>query len=142
MTETPPTPTTTRRPGTGVWPTLRASDAPALIRTLVEAFGFEVVVRYDDQAGGVAHAELAWPEGGRLMLGSVRDVPQDPWPIRPGSAGVYIACSDPEAVRDRAQGAGVQVGPLERTDYDSTEFTAVDTEGNRWRFGTYHGATG
>jgi len=33
-----------------VWPTLRARDARALIRFLVEAFGFEEVVVYGDGA--------------------------------------------------------------------------------------------
>ena len=48
-----------------VWPTLRARDARALIRFLVEAFGFQELVVYGDQPDGsgntVVHAELAWP---------------------------------------------------------------------------------
>ena len=54
-----------------VWPTLRARDARGLIRFLVEAFGFEEVVVYGDADDGqVAHAELLWPVGGGIMLGS------------------------------------------------------------------------
>ena len=55
-----------------VWPTLRARDALALITFLVDAFGFEETVglREGDR---VDHAQLSWPEGGGVMLGSVRD---------------------------------------------------------------------
>src|SRR3978361_1835377 len=57
-----------------VWPTLRARDARGLIRFLVEAFGFEETVVYGDQPDGsgdvVVHAQLSWPEGGGIMLGS------------------------------------------------------------------------
>ena len=55
-----------------VWPTLRARDARALIRFLVDAFGFEETVVYGD-GDRVDHAQLSWPEGGGIMLGSVRD---------------------------------------------------------------------
>ena len=57
-----------------VWPTLRAHDAQALIRFLVEAFGFEETVVYAD-GDVVHHAQLSWPEGGGIMLGSVRPGP-------------------------------------------------------------------
>ena len=57
-----------------VWPTLRARDAQALIRFLTEAFGFEETVVYAD-GDLVHHAQLSWPEGGGIMLGSVRPGP-------------------------------------------------------------------
>ena len=59
-------------PSPTAWPALRAADAPALIRWLVDVLGFTetLVVRDGDL---VAHAELAWPPGGGVMLGSVRD---------------------------------------------------------------------
>src|ERR1700742_2671255 len=56
-------------PAPQVWPTLRARDALALIRFLVEAFGFEETVVYAD-GNQVHHAQLSWPEGGGIMLGS------------------------------------------------------------------------
>ena len=45
-----------------VWPTLRAHDARALIRFLIDAFGFEETVVYGD-GDRVDHAQLSWPPG-------------------------------------------------------------------------------
>lgn len=56
-------------PAPNVWPAFRAADARALIRFLVEAFGFREVAVYG-VGDRVDHAELAWPEGGGVMLGS------------------------------------------------------------------------
>jgi uncharacterized glyoxalase superfamily protein PhnB len=124
-----------------VWPTLRARDARGLIRFLVEAFGFEEVVTYGDQPDGsgdtVVHAELAWPLGGGVMLGSARD---DDWGLRPGTAGCYVVTDQPDALHDRAVAAGAEITtPLHDTDYGSRDFAARDPEGNRWSFGTYPG---
>lgn len=52
-----------------VWPTLRANDARRLIEFLVDAFGFTTTVVYGD-GPRVDHAELAWPLGGGIMVGS------------------------------------------------------------------------
>jgi uncharacterized glyoxalase superfamily protein PhnB len=128
-----------------VWPALRARDARALIRFLVDALGFEETVVYGDQPDGsgdvVVHAELAWPEGGGVMLGSVREIPDDPWPVQPGSFGCYVVTGDPDAVHARAVAAGAEVTtPLHETDYGSRDFAVRDPEGNRWSFGTYRGA--
>ena len=69
-----------------VWPTLRAKDAPGLIRFLVEGFGFrEAEVVADGEV--VNHAELRWPLGGGIMLGSARTDPADPWALTPGDGG-------------------------------------------------------
>lgn len=123
-----------------VWPTLRARDARALIRFLVDAFGFtETVVHGED--GFVAHAELAWPLGGGVMLGSYREDPDDPWALPPGTFGAYVVTDDPDALHDRAVRAGATItrAPFD-TDYGSRDFAARDPEGNRWSFGTYSGS--
>jgi len=122
-----------------VWPTLRARDARALIRFLVDAFGFEETVVYGD-GDVVEHAQLSWPQGGGVMLGSARERPDDPWPLRPGSFGAYVVTDEPDALRDRAVAAGAQlVQDIEETDYGSRGFAVRDPEGNRWSFGTYRG---
>ena len=123
-----------------VWPTLRAKDARALIRFLVEAFGFEETTVHGD-GDVVHHAELSWPEGGGIMLGSVRETDaEDAWPLRPGSFGAYVVTADPDAVHDRAKAAGAEITTgLHETDYGSRDFAARDPEGNRWSFGTYPG---
>src|SRR3954471_14150032 len=122
-----------------VWPTLRARDARALITFLVDAFGFEETAVYGD-GDQVEHAQLSWPEGGGVMLGSVRDRPDDPWPVQPGSTGCYVVTDDPDAVHARAVAAGAEITePRNETDYGSRGFAARDPEGNRWSFGTYRG---
>jgi len=123
-----------------VWPTLRARDARALIRFLVDAFGFEETVVYGDDER-VHHAELAWPLGGGIMLGSAPPSDtEDNWPLRPGSLGCYVVTDTPDAVCARAVAAGATVlVALHDTDYGSREFTVQDPEGNRWSFGTYRG---
>jgi uncharacterized glyoxalase superfamily protein PhnB len=131
-----------------VWPTLRARDARALIRFLVDAFGFEAAAVYGD-GDEVAHAELLWPAGGGIMLGSAGQAEDgsraadDPWALRPGSGGVYVVADDVDALFTRAVAAGAEVirEPAD-TDYGSREFAVRDPEGNRWSFGTYRGARG
>jgi uncharacterized glyoxalase superfamily protein PhnB len=137
----PAAPSAGRRPPTLVWPALRYRDAGAAIRFLVEAFGFVEVVRYPGETEGqVAHAELAWPEGGGLMLGSARPdsviagVPA-------GTGSVYVVTRDPDGLFARATAAGATVlRGLTDEDYGSREFTVRDPEGVHWSFGTYAGA--
>jgi uncharacterized glyoxalase superfamily protein PhnB len=122
-----------------VWPTLRARDARALIRFLVDAFGFSETVVYGD-GDVVHHAELAWPEGGGVMLGSARETSEDAWPLPPGAFGAYVVTDHPDDVFDRAKAAGAEIiSELHETDYGSRDFAARDPEGNRWSFGTYRG---
>jgi uncharacterized glyoxalase superfamily protein PhnB len=129
-TKTPPPP--------NVWPTLRASDARGLIKFLTEALGFEEVVVYAD-GDTVHHAQLAWPPGGGVMLGSAR--PDNPAGVTlPGQFSAYVVTADPDALHARAAAYGAKVitEPYD-TDYGSRDFAIEDPEGNRWSFGTYPG---
>ena len=126
-----------------VWPTLRAHDARALIRFLVDAFGFEETVVYGD-GDRVDHAQLSWPPGGGIMLGSVREGDTDAHgqatPTKPGTFGAYVVTDDVDAVYRRAKAAGAEIiAEPHDTDYGSHDFAARDPEGNRWSFGTYRG---
>ena len=122
-----------------VWPTLRARDGRGLIAFLVAAFGFEATVVYGD-GDDVEHAQLSWPLGGGVMLGSARASDGDPWPLQPGSFGAYVVTDDPDGLHDRAVAAGAEIlAGLHETDYGSRDFTVRDPEGNRWSFGTYRG---
>ena len=129
-----------KTPAPQVWPTVRARDARALISFLVDAFGFEETAVYGD-GDSVSHAELSWPPGGGIMLGSARDPADDDWALAPGSSGVYAVTDEPDAVFARAvaRGAVVLTEPHD-TDYGSREFSVRDPEGNRWSFGSYRGA--
>jgi uncharacterized glyoxalase superfamily protein PhnB len=122
-----------------VWPTLRARDARGLIRFLVEVLGFRETVVYAE-GDLVSHAELAWPAGGGIMLGSARE-DEDVWALRPGTFGAYVVTDDPESAYQRAVDAGAEIArELHTTDYGSLDFTVRDPEGNWWAFGTYRGA--
>ncbi len=124
-----------------VWPVLVYQDARAATRFLVDALGFEerlVVVGDDDSV--VAHAELVWPEGGGVMLGSAnRD--DSVFSQKPtGAASVYVVTDHPDEVHERAIAAEAElIRPLQDEDYGSRGFTVADPEGNLWSFGTYRG---
>ncbi len=127
-------------PAPQVWPGLRARDARALIRFLVDAFGFEETVVYGE-GDRVHHAELAWPPGGGIMLSSARPPDEDdPFPLAPGTFGGYVVTDEPDALYARAKAAGAEItAEPHDTDYGSRDFAARDIEGNRWSFGTYPG---
>jgi uncharacterized glyoxalase superfamily protein PhnB len=128
--------TDNKTPPPQVWPSLRARDARALIRFLVDAYGFEETVVYGD-GDRVDHAQLSWPLGGGVMLGSVRD---DVFALTPGTFGCYVVADDIDGLHARAKAAGATIvrDPID-TDYGSRDFTARDPEGNLWSFGTYRG---
>ena len=139
--------TTGKAPAPQVWPTLGAHDVRGLIRFLIEAFGFEELVVYGE-GERVDHAELAWPLGGGIMLGTVHRPPadvdvddtEDSWPARPGSLHAYVVTDDPDGLYQRAKAAGAKITyELHDTDYGSRDFMATDPEGNHWSFGTYRG---
>ena len=128
-----------RTPPPQVWPTLRADDARALIRFLVDAFGFEETTVVPGDGDTVAHAELSWPLGGGIMLGSGQGG-DDPWALKPGTFGCYVVADDIDALHERAAKAGTEITrePFD-TEYGSRDFAAKDPEGNLWQFGTYRG---
>jgi uncharacterized glyoxalase superfamily protein PhnB len=128
-------------PIVGVWPALRYRDARAAIDFLTGAFGFEPAVVYEE-GDLVLHAELRWPRGGGIMLGSARDDAAARDGFTPGLGVVYVVADDVDALHDRAAAAGAEiVVGLHDTDYGSRDFTARDPEGVRWSFGTYAGHT-
>jgi uncharacterized glyoxalase superfamily protein PhnB len=131
--------TDSKTPPPQVWPSLRARDARALIRFLVDVFGFEETVVYGD-GDRVDHAQLSWPPGGGVMLGSARDDADDPFALRPGTFGAYVVLDDPDGLFAKVKAAGVDIvkEPI-TTDYGSRDFSARDPEGNIWSFGTYRG---
>jgi uncharacterized glyoxalase superfamily protein PhnB len=123
-----------------VWPTFRARDARAMIRFLVDAFGFEETVVYGE-GDTVHHAQLSWPPGGGVMLGSAgRPDADDSAVTRPGGFSAYVVTDDPDGLCARATAAGAEVtSGLHETDYGSRDFAVRDPEGNHWSFGTYRG---
>ena len=116
-----------------VFPTLVYDDANAAIDFLTNAFGAERHAVYGDN-GTVQHAELRLGNG-LVMFGSAG---ADAKATRGGGGGVYVVVEDPDALCEKARGAGAEIvrEPFD-TDYGSREFGAKDPEGNVWYLGTY-----
>jgi uncharacterized glyoxalase superfamily protein PhnB len=121
------------------YPVLKYKDARAAIEFLERAFGFETHASYDGEHGGVAHAELRFA-GQYVMLGSTNEG-EERFNQGAGRQSLYVVVDDPDALHDRAKGAGATIErELTDQDYGSREFTARDPEGNLWSFGTYRPA--
>jgi uncharacterized glyoxalase superfamily protein PhnB len=134
-----------RRPinGANVWPCFRYRDAKAAIAFLQEALGFEVAAEYTnpDDPGRVEHAELRWPAGGGVMLGSARDDGGVMTKAGVASGSVYLAADNVRELHARALAAGAtEVMGLTEQDYGSLDFAIQDPEGVLWSVGTYRGA--
>ena len=127
-----------KTPPPQVWPTFSATDARALIRFLVDVVGFEETAVYGE-GDVVHHAELSWPPGGGVMLGSARD--DNETVTGPGRFSAYVVTDEPDALCERIRAAGGKITTeLKDTDYGSRDFAIDDPEGNHWYFGTYRGA--
>ena len=122
-----------------IYPTLRCSDAEAMIVWLKDVLGFteHAVYRGD---GVVQHAELAFGSA-MIMLGQDRD---DAYGQRVGSLdarrtdAIYVAVDDADALHEKvkASGAKIEMAPYD-TDYGSRDFSCRDPEDNLWHFGTF-----
>lgn len=124
---------------THVWPTLKYDNARDAIRFIVDVLGFEERAIHGE-GDRVDHAELRWPDGGGVMLGSVRDGSAI-GELPPGVGSIYIVTDDPDGIHDRVVAAGGTVTQgLREEDYGSRGFTCRDAEGVYWSFGTYAGA--
>ena len=129
-------------PAPTVWPALRYNDAPAAIQFLVDVLGFTKTLVVAGPNGSIAHAELCWPEGGGVMLGSTgypADGVHDA--MKPGSSTVYVVSDRVDAIHAKAVAAVAKItAELHDTDFGSHTFSLCDTEGNAWTIGTYRGA--
>lgn len=124
-----------------VWPCFGYADAPAAIRFLVDVLGFDEVASHADEndPAVIHHAELRWPLGGGVMLGSTGR-PDAVGASPEGAGAAYVVTDEPDAVFERAVAAGATVvRGLVDTDFGSRTFTIQDPEGNHWSFGTYRG---
>jgi uncharacterized glyoxalase superfamily protein PhnB len=122
-----------------VWPSIRYTDAHAAIRFLIDAFGFERVAVYETD-GRVDHAELRWPGGGGVMLGSASRTDSAIADLPAGTGSIYVVTDDPATVFKRASAAGATVVVEPREESHGLGFTVRDPEGVFWSFGTYRGA--
>ena len=127
----------------GVWPGLIYRDGQAALKFLTEGLGFTLVASYPGAAeGSIAHAELAWPSGGGIMIGSVdaKSEPDEFTALADRTQSVYLVHDDQDGLIARATAAGASVvRELRDADYGSRGFTVKDPEGNLWSVGTYRG---
>jgi uncharacterized glyoxalase superfamily protein PhnB len=116
---------------------LQARDALALIDFYVDTFGFLKTAVYADGVQ-VAHAQLDWPEGGGIMLGSHK--PGAEWSREPGTFGAYVVTDHVDELYAKLQAAGARIRrEIADRSYGGREFSVEDPEGNMWSFGSYRG---
>jgi uncharacterized glyoxalase superfamily protein PhnB len=139
----PSTTTAATTPRPMVWPTLSYRDAPRAIDFLVDAFGFVKSGVYldEDDPANVMHAELRWPPGGGVMLGSAPR--PEGWTDPQGHGSTYCVTEsdrDVDAVYERALAAGAtSVREPRDEDYGGRTCVVADFENNHWSFGSYRG---
>lgn len=123
-----------------IWPTIRYDDAPGAIRFLVDVCGFEErLVVPGDAEREIVHAQLAWPEGGGVMLGT-KAASGDHAEYNTERVGVYVVTDDPDGVCARVKAAGGDIiRDVQDEDYGGRGFSMRDAEGNAWTFGSYRG---
>jgi uncharacterized glyoxalase superfamily protein PhnB len=127
---------------------LAYDNSAAAIDWLCKAFGFEVSLRVDGEAGAVVHSELVIGSGseGMIMLG---DKPRD-WNASPKHTGgkctqaimVFVDNCDEHCARARAAGGTITMEPT-TTDYgddywSDRTYECVDPEGHHWWFVIRH----
>lgn len=131
-------PSTTTR----LYAAFQAHDAHAEIRFLCDVLGFAENLVVPGKNGTIAHAQLDWPGGGGVMLGTYR--PGAESQREPGTLSAYLVLDDPGIdellSRVQAEGSGARiVQPLREPDYGGRELGLTDPEGNLWSIGTYPG---
>jgi uncharacterized glyoxalase superfamily protein PhnB len=127
-----------------IFHSLSYDDAPAAIEFLSTAFGFvpHGVHPHPDDPSRIMHAQLDWPPGGAIMLGSSRRHDES-WVDSVGRSQCYCVTGtdeDVDALYDRAVAAGATVVRTpEDQEYGGRGCTLRDPEGNQWSFGSYRG---
>jgi uncharacterized glyoxalase superfamily protein PhnB len=128
-------------------PCLRYEDAPAAILFLCDAFGFVPHAIYSDEEDQqiVHHAQLLLG-GNMVMLSSAQEGEVQElygWKT-PAEAGgitqcIYVVIDDLDAHHDhaKASGADILTEPHDNEGYPGRGYTARDSEGNVWSFGSY-----
>jgi len=119
-------------------PMLSYQDAPAAIRFLCQAFGFEETMRLEMPDGRIGHAELV-RDGALVMLAS--EYPemglQSALHHETRYSQLYCSVDDVDAHHAQAKAAGATItSEPEDQDYGDRVYRAVDLEGHRWMFGS------
>lgn len=124
-------------------PTMRYRNARNMIDWLTRAFGFRSHAVYEDDDGGIAHAQLTLGDG-MIMLGSFRDDEFGKLQGLPADLGgttqsAYVVVPDADALYASAKAAGAEiVRDIVDEDYGGRGFTCRDPEGQIWSVGSYN----
>lgn len=128
------------RAAPNIFPEIIYDDAPAALRWLGEAFGFELGEVIAGPNGTVAHAEMHYGAG-TIMPKSApaqTEFGMSPRSLGGNSQYVFVAVEDPDAHCERARAAGAEIvmEPTD-TDFGARNYAARDPEGHLWGFGSY-----
>jgi uncharacterized glyoxalase superfamily protein PhnB len=116
-----------------VFPVVRAREPRALIAWLEQVLDAGLLELHETPEGGVGHAEVRVADGVVTLGEAGGELAQ-----APGTAAVYVATDEVDALHERAVSAGADVVmELTETDYGSRDFSVRDPEGNLWALGTY-----
>jgi len=133
----------TQHPGSTIIPCLRYRDAHAAIDWLCKAFGFTKNAVYENERGGVEHAQLAYGNG-MVMLGEVRDNEFGRHIAQPDEIGgretqcAWVTVTDCKSHYRQAKAAGaVIVDDYAEKEYGGAGYSCHDPEGHLWYFGSY-----
>lgn len=137
-------------PGTDAWPQIAAAvyydDASAAIDFLCQAFGFEVRIRVDGEAGAVEHSELVYGSGVIMVSSIARDRPHRSHCTSPhtldgaNTQSLMVQVDDVDAHCEAARSAGAAIVEEPATqdygpDYGAHRtYHAMDPEGHHWWF--------
>ncbi|MGD9923261.1 MAG: VOC family protein [Pseudorhodoplanes sp.] len=133
----------TQHRGSAVIPCLTYREAPRMLQWLCEAFGFERHAVYDDDAGGISHAELTLGSG-MIMLGSEQkdgafaEMQSTPARLKGTTQSPYLVVRDADEVFTRVVALGGEIViPIEDRPYGGRAFSCRDPEGHLWNVGSY-----
>ena len=134
------------------WPRMSQSiyyqDPAAAIDWLCRAFGFEIHLKVEDDAGGIVHSELTFGDG-MIMVGDAKKAPGEGARVNRASPRmvdgrntmnmmVYVDDVEAHCRRARAKGAVIVSEPATH-DYGDDywadrSYGAIDPEGHLWWF--------
>lgn len=116
-------------------------DAQAAIEWLGRAFGFETIMSFPDEDGGVAHAELRLGEAAIVVFSDREGYQRPPRKGDTMGFGVYLCVTEPadvDAVHARALEAGAtEVWKPGATEWGNYRCRILDPEGFEWTFSTH-----
>ncbi|MCE7004015.1 VOC family protein [Kibdelosporangium philippinense] len=125
---------------TEVTPYFGYRDGQAAIEFLTKAFGFETTMKFDDEKGGVAHAELRLGDAVIIVFNDYDGYERAPRKGDTSGQGVYLVVDSKQTV-DRLHQQATALGAVTIWEPVQAEynyrFRVQDPEGFEWSFGIH-----